>query len=131
MKMHPKTKKQLLIGGISLIATIGGTFGIVKYLKAQKYKTTKSKTKEAEDKKLVERKVYTGDEGYVNIRSAPNIDNKGFFDNTDNIIRKASSNPVGTIIEKVNGKDGFSWYKIKLTDSSHVGYVREDAIKIK
>ena len=129
MKIHPKTKKQLIIGGVSLVVVIAGAFGISKFIKSKKHKTSDSKKKQSENEKLIGLKVYYGDEGYINVRSAPKIDNKGWFDNTDNIIKKSKSNPVGTIIERVKGEDGFSWYKIKLAGSSKTGFVREDVVE--
>lgn len=130
MKLHPKTKNQLIIGGISLVVVIGGGIAISKLIKAKKHKTSDSKDKEKVNDKLTGLTVNYGEEGYVNVRSAPKIDNTGWFDSTHNIIKKAKSNPVGTVIERVSGEDGFSWYKIKLTGLEKIGYVREDAIEL-
>lgn len=130
MALHPKTKQQLIIGGISLVAVIGAAFGISKWVKAKKHKTSDTNDKEKVNDKLVGLTVNYGEQGYVNVRTAPKIDNTGWFDTAHNIIRKATSNPVGTVMERVSGNDGFSWYKIKLTDSQKTGYVREDAIEL-
>jgi hypothetical protein len=130
MKLHPKTKTQLIIGGISLVVLIGGAIGISKYIKSKKHKTSDSKKKKFEDEKLEGILVNYGNEGYVNIRRSPKIDNTGWFDSTHNIIKKAKKNPVGTVLERVNGEDGFSWYKIKITGSDKTGFVREDAVNV-
>ena len=130
MAIHPKTKKQLIIGGISLVGVLGAAFGISRFVKAKKHKTSDAKEKEKQTDKLVGLTVNYGEEGYVNVRSAPKIDNTGWFDSTHNIIKKAKSNPVGTVIQRVNGEDGFSWYKIKLSGSGRTGYVREDVIEL-
>lgn len=133
--MEAKTKNYLMIGGIATVVLSGASYGAYMYFKKKGYNTSSSKQKKKEEEKLVTKTVSYGAEGYVNVRSSPKIDNEnwGKFDFSHNLIKKVSSNPVGSILERVKGEDGYYWYKISLTQPANgksEGYVREDAVII-
>lgn len=103
------TTKNIVIGGIGIVV-LGAAYGIYWYLNKS-------------SDKLIGKKVNYGNEGYVNVRSSPKIDK--------NLIKKATSNPVGKINKVVQGEDGYAWYEIKISGTGQTGYVREDAVTIK
>lgn len=133
--MDAQTKKYLMIAGVATVVLSGAGFGIYHLVKKKSYKTSSSKQKKKEEQKLIDRVVHYGNEGYVNVRSSPKVDNEnwGRFDFSHNLIQKVSSNPVGNILSRVKGADGYFWYKISLNQpfNGHTtGYVREDAVVI-
>ncbi|MBQ21675.1 MAG: hypothetical protein CMD31_13050 [Flavobacteriales bacterium] len=133
--MDAKTKKYLLIGTIATVVLSGAGYGAYRYFKKKGYTTSSSKQKEKEEEKLLTKTVSYGAEGYANVRSSPKVDNEnwGRFDFSHNLIKKVNTNPVGSILERVKGEDGYYWYKISLTvpvNGKNEGYVREDAVII-
>lgn len=133
--MDAKTKKYLMIGGIATVVLSGAGFGVYKLIKKKTYNTSSSKQKQKEEKKLITKTVSYGSEGYVNVRSSPKVDNEnwGRFDFSHNLIKQVKSNPVGSILSRVKGEDGYYWYKISLSEpvnGKDEGYVREDAVVI-
>ena len=133
--MDAKTKKYLIIGGVATVVVALAGFGVHKFIKNRKNRTTSGKQKEREEQKLIGKKVHYGSEGYVNVRGSTKVDNENWttMDFSHNLLTQAESNPVGTILERLKGEDGYYWYKIKLTKpvgSKTEGYVREDAVVV-
>ena len=133
--MDAKTKKYLIIGGVATVVVALAGFGVHKFIKNRKNRTTSGKQKEREEQKLIGKKVHYGSEGYVNIRSSAKVDNENWtsMDFSHNLLTQAESNPVGTILERLKGEDGYYWYKIKLTKpvgGKTESYVREDAVVV-
>jgi len=133
--MDAKTKKYLIIGGVAAVVVALAGFGVHKFIKNRKNRTTSGKQKEREEQKLIGKKVHYGSEGYVNVRSSAKVDNENWtsMDFSHNLLTQAESNPVGTILERLKGEDGYYWYKIKLTKpvgGKTEGYVREDAVVV-
>ncbi len=128
--MKPELKQQLLIGTLTLAIVSAGVYGVYRWIRSEKHRTRSPKDKEKSDERLVGQQVHFGEEGYVNVRKEPKIDNTGILDRTHNILKKVRTNPVGTIMKRVSGEDGYSWYHIQLADSEKTGYVREDAVKL-
>ena len=133
--MDAKTKKYLIIGGVAAVVVALAGFGVHKFIKNRKNRTTSGKQKEREEQKLIGKKVHYGSEGYVNVRSSAKVDNENWtsMDYSHNLLTQAESNPVGTILERLKGEDGYYWYKIKLTKpvgGKTEGYVREDAVVV-
>ncbi len=155
-------------GGVVLL--IGG---IVAVSQIKKVNFSASNTKVGADKKsedIVGKTLSLGSESYVNIRSTPEIPgssyNCSWYDplcyarslgsyaanmvsdeSTENILKKSTSNPVGTVEGVVKGADGWNWYKISFTGTSidfnssgwvgigvttskEIGYVREDVVTV-
>ena len=132
--MNQVTKQRLIYGGIGLVVLSAIGYGVYKYIDKKSFKTKSTKQKEKELKKLFGVPVNFSTEGYVNVRSSPKVDNKGFMDYKTNLIAKVSSNPIGTVLDRVKGKDGYFWYKIELRKPVRgitEGYVREDVVDIK
>jgi len=126
-----ETKKYIIKGSVAVtvLALVG--FGLYKLMKNRK---TGNST-QREEKKLTGMKIHYGSEGYVNVRSSPRVDNEnyGAFDFSHNLIGQVDTNPVGTIMERTKGEDGYFWYKVKLTrplNGKTEGYVREDAVVV-
>jgi len=133
--MDAKTKKYLIIGGVAAVVVALAGFGVHKFIKNRKNRTTSGKQKEREEQKLIGKKVHYGSEGYVNVRSSAKVDNENWtsMDYSHNLLTQAESNPVGTILERLKGEDGYYWYRIKLTKpvgGKTEGYVREDAVVV-
>lgn len=133
--MEEKTKKYLMIAGIATVVISGAGFGVFKLLKKKSYTTSSNKQKKKEEQKLMSKQVSYGSEGYVNVRSSPKVDNEnwGRFDFFHNLIKQVKSNPVGSILSRVKGEDGYFWYKINLdqpVNGKSEGYVREDAVVV-
>jgi len=133
--MEEKTKKYLMIAGIATVVISGAGFGVFKLLKKKSYTTSSNKQKKKEEQKLMSKQVNYGSEGYVNVRSSPKVDNEnwGRFDFSHNLIKQIKSNPVGNILSRVKGEDGYFWYKISLdqpVNGKSEGYVREDAVVV-
>jgi hypothetical protein len=131
MKAIPK--KYLMIGGGITLAGIV-SFGIYKLVQRRNNPSSERRTKKIE-KELMETAVNVGSDGYVNVRSSPKVDNENWtrLDFTTNLLKKVTTNPVGTITKRVKGEDGYFWYKIQLEKTigkKSTGYVREDAIEI-
>ena len=149
--MEKRTRNALFIGGglIGLTAIIFGVRAITKDDRIPnpdgsmpEVKGVGGKLKDAvtgktsnPDTDVVERKAhFNSDEGFVNVRTTPKVDNFSVFDWDDNLLGKISVNPVGTVVTKVTGDDGYRWYRINLRlpiDGKKEGYVREDAITLK
>lgn len=132
--MDKKTKKYIVIGGLAVlgIAIVGFTAEHV--IKKIKYKGGGADEEKVE-KKMKGKAVSFLSEGYVTVRSSPKIDDENWLrlDVTTNMITKAKSNPVGTILKRVKGEDGYYWFKINLSkpvDGKAEGYVREDAVEV-
>ena len=133
--MDAKTKKYLIIGGVATVVLALAGFGVHKFIKNRKNRTTSGKQKEREEQKLIGKKVHYGSEGYVNVRSSAKVDNENWTTMafSHNLLTQAESNPVGTILERLKGEDGYYWYRIKLTKTvggKAEGYVREDAVVV-
>lgn len=134
--MDAKTKKYLVIGGVATVVVVLAGFGVNKFIRKRKNRTTSVKQKERAERKLIGKKVHYGSEGFVNVRSSSKVDNENWItmDFSHNILTQAESNPVGTILERLKGEDGYYWYKINLTKpvaGKTEGYVREDAVVVK
>ena len=125
----------MIIGGVAtLVVTLAG-IALHKFIESRKYRSKSDRQKEKEEARLIGKKVHYGSEGYVNVRSTPKVDNQNLpvWDFSDNIIAQLQSNPIGTLLERIKGEDGYYWYRIQLTRpvaGKTEGYVREDAVKI-
>ena len=133
--MEAKTKKYLMIGGIAAVVLSALGFGAYKVIKKKSHNTSSNKQKTKEEQKLIGKLVSYGSEGYINVRSTPKVDNEnwGALDFSHNLIKQVKSNPVGSIVERVKGEDGYYWYKISLSktvEGKSEGYVREDAVTV-
>ena len=125
--------------------------------------TNEVSTDDSQVKALIGKYAYVlGSEPYTNVRSSALIDNCGVTamgyttggvdlsdyecvgsfltgEDTNLILRQSSkSKSIGKIIEVLStSNDGYTWYKIKFTDTSKVkgnakfGFVREDAVRVK
>ena len=71
--MDAKTKKYLIIGGVTTVVVALAGFGVHKFIKNRKNRTTSGKQKEREEQKLIGKKVHYGSEGYVNVRSSAKL----------------------------------------------------------
>lgn len=134
--MEEKTKNYVIIGGIATLVLSALGFGVYKLVKKKSHDTTSNKQKKKEEQKLVGKLIHYGSEGYVNVRSSPKVDNEnwGKFDFSHNLIKQVSTNPVGSITERLKGEKGYFWYKIilhKAVEGKTEAYVREDAVVVK
>lgn len=126
--------KYLKIGGIAF-GTIALGVGVIVVIKKITKPTNKQRITK-EDKKLKNTSVILGADGYVNVRSSPMVDNENWLraDFTNNLLKKVTSSPVGTILKRVKGKDAYYWYELQLEtpiDGKPTGYVREDVVELK
>ena len=128
--MKTEHRQQIAIGSLTLLIVAAGLYGMSRWVKSRRNRTRSPKDKKKTDDRLIGREVHFGEAGYVNVRKQPVIDNVGVFDRSHNILKKASKNPVGTVLKRVSGEDGYSWYQIRLTGSEQSGYVREDVVTI-
>jgi hypothetical protein len=131
-----KNKGYIIIGGISILA-IAGSIGYVMYRKKQKSTSVKEgKETGTGGYTIIGKTVVAGKEGYVNVRTSPEVDNESVWswDFENNLLGKVTDNPIGTILKSLKGNDGYIWYEVQLNktiDGKSSGYVREDAVVIK
>ena len=133
--MQERIKKYLIVGGVATVVVTLAGIASHKFIESRKYRSKSDRQKEKEAGRLIGKNVHYGSEGYVNVRTAPKVDNQNppALDFSDNILAQVQSNPVGTILERIKGEDGYFWYRIGLTrplGGKTGGYVREDAVKI-
>ena len=133
MKLKKEHQLYIATGGIAVVL---GAIGISFYKIYKKIANPSAATRvDKENKQLKNLPVNVGKEGYVNVRSYPKIDNKNYvaLDFTDNLLQEVSTNPIGYILERLKGEDGYYWFKIKLetpVNGKSEGYVREDVVII-
>lgn len=133
-------KSHIFIASGLLVATIA-TAVILKRVKKNKRVKEGLESGTGGSTSLIGKTVSLTKEGYVNVRSSAEVDNKNYcneltgigYDCTDNKIGKSTSNPVGTIAKTVTGADSMIWYHLNLSspiNGKSKGWVREDAVVV-
>jgi hypothetical protein len=139
-----KSTRNILIGVAVLVVGVGS---VIAYKKTRsgssEGKGGKKGGKDAPDAKDTQTKSAIGKKvkihpelGYSNVRSTPIVDDGKVgswfgYRLGGNFIKKAESNPIGTVQKAVTGSDGYIWYEVNLAspvDGKTMGWVREDAV---
>lgn len=135
-------RKTLIIAGGTLAVTLIGALAFRAFKKAKNVRegnelpSGEKGLAALTSSSIVGKPVSYGSEGYVNVRTSPNVDDNSIwsFDFDNNLLGKVETNPVGKIRKQIKGDDGYFWYEIDLSkpiDGKTTGFVREDAVIIK
>jgi hypothetical protein len=131
--MNKQTKNILIVAGITVFL-VGGTY--LAYKIYQNNNKPKNDDEGKDDPKTevnpeANKGKFAHIKGeYVNVRKSPEVNN-GLI---NNLLKKETESPIGVVLRQDKGKDGYTWYKLRLAKPVgyiNEGYVREDVITLK